>query len=244
MCQCSAVSSPPSPTPELATRLCLAQKLSLGGAGNCGMRLPAVPSPTEGDATKRFRREFAAQAGLSQHRAAAGRVMPSSKHEREGDSLASALGTAAPSRLGQLPRFPRELPLGAPGGERVALLCCAAGGPQPAPCMPPGWAEHPCPALAWLGGPCLPRGMAPGAAAMGCVGSHIPLGTHGAGKVPPRAACKVLQLAPLAPQPWAPMAPQTTPQAPAWGAWTPHAEGLVCPAEDAQHPARLRLRLR
>jgi len=128
---------------------------------------------------------------------------------------------AGRGQLGHCPRHgggccggvPRELPLGAAGGE------------------------HPCPALARLGGPCHPsQGTAAAAPSMGCAGPPHSPGTHsvlrcgeGSAAVPPGLA------APIAPQPWALLPPSLSP-----GLGVPSWRGS--PAEDAQHPARLRLR--
>lgn len=96
-----------------------------------------------------------------------------------------------------------------------------SGGPRCAALQGALRAEHPCPARAWLGRPCLPQG-----SSKGVCGVPHPL-WHPQRREGTAARC----LAPLPP-----------PQAPAWGAWSRHAEGSVCPAEDAQHPAQLRLR--
>lgn len=67
--------------------------------------------------------------------------------------------------------------------------------------------------LAGLGVPCHPQDVAPGAAAMGCWGSHTP--------VVPRAGTTMCceWVSQLAPQRWAPKTPQRPPF-PSWGAWT------------------------
>lgn len=88
------------------------------------------------------------------------------------------------------------------------------------------------PALAQLGGPLPPLGHGSrGSSDEACGCPTFPWAPTVRGGY---HRCRLQVLQP-APQTWVPMAP------PVWGLWSPHGKGLVCPVEDAQHPAQLRL---
>lgn len=179
---------------------CGRHKLCCAGVGNCGLRLPLVTSHVEGEARKeKLEREFAGQAGLSQHYLAAGRVTLSSKQLGHCPSA----GLSLPSR-GSCWDSQGSLPWMLLG---VSRWPCAAGGPQPGRHTYPGWAEHPCPCSA--GGSLPPPGHGSRGSSNGVCGCPTSPSTPMAWGGYHRPCLQVLQ---LAPQPWAPIAP------PAWGA--------------------------